>query len=195
MVFFHRKTPRAQWLEYNAGMYFITVCTLDKKHYFGTIRGEEMILSAIGKILSNELNNVSTHCPYIEILQSVVMPNHFHALVNVIDVEHQALDIVDVEHQTSDIVDALHQKDTACRVPTLNERISKGITCERLPLLSTFIGGLKSAVTRQARMHDKDFAWQPRYHDHAIRNGKDLNNISLYIENNILLWHNDCFNK
>ena len=75
MLFFHRKSPRALWLEYNAGMYFITVCTLDKKHYFGTIQNEEMQLSAIGKILEFELNNVHEHYPYIEMLQSVVMPN------------------------------------------------------------------------------------------------------------------------
>ena len=185
MSFFHRKSPRALWLEYNAGMYFITVCTLDKKHYFGTIQNEEMQLSAIGKILEFELNNVHEHYPYIEMLQSVVMPNHFHALVN----------IVDSEYQTTDIIDASHQKDTARRVPTVGKRIEKGIDCDRLPLLSTFIGGLKSAVTRQARQYNPDFAWQPRYHDHAIRNVKDLNNISEYIENNILRWQYDCFYK
>ncbi len=175
MLFFQRKSPRASWLEYNEGMYFITVCTLNKKHYFGMIQNDEMWLSAIGKILEFELNNVHQHYPYIEILQSVVMPNHFHALVNVID--------------------ALHQKDIARRVPTVDDRTAKGIACDRLPLLSTFIGGLKSAVTRQARMYDKDFAWQPRYHDHAIRNTKDLNNISEYISNNIARWQSDCFNK
>lgn len=185
MLFFQRKSPRASWLEYNEGMYFITVCTLNKKHYFGMIQNDEMWLSAIGKILEFELNNVHQHYPYIEILQSVVMPNHFHALVNV----------VDVEHQTTDIVDAPPQKDMVRRVPTVDDRTAKGIACDRLPLLSTFIGGLKSAVTRQARMYDKDFAWQPRYHDHAIRNTKDLNNISEYISNNIARWQFDCFNK
>ena len=58
MLFFQRKSPRASWLEYNEGMYFITVCTLNKKHYFGMIQNDEMWLSAIGKILEFELNNV-----------------------------------------------------------------------------------------------------------------------------------------
>ena len=185
MLFYRRKSPRALWMEYNAGMYFITVCTLDKKHYFGTIQNDEMHLSAAGKILSVELGNVSEHYPYIEVLQSVVMPNHFHAIVNV----------VYASHKSATIIDASHQKDTARRVPTVDERIEKGIGCDRLPLLSTFVGGLKSAVTRQVRKINPEFAWQPRYHDHAIRNVKDLNNISEYIENNILRWQSDCFNK
>ena len=38
MQIFQRKTPRASWIEYNEGMYFITICTRDKKHYFGMIQ-------------------------------------------------------------------------------------------------------------------------------------------------------------
>ena len=179
MRFFQRKTPRAKWIEYNEGMYFITICTHEKKHYFGTILNDEIKLSKIGKILDEELQNVKSHYPYVEVLQYVVMPNHFHALVNILD--------------NSSIIQLHNQQDTARRVPTLEERTNMGLKCDRLPLLSTFIGGLKSAVTRQARKHNEKFAWQPRYHDHVIRNINDFNNISLYIENNVIQWQNDCF--
>ena len=122
--------------------------------------------------MAEELNQISTHYPYIELLQYVVMPNHFHALVNIVDVSHQT--------------------DAARCVPT-EVRFNKELKKKRLPLLSTFIRGLKSAVTRRAHQIDKNFEWQSRYHDHAIRNLKDFNNISLYIENNILQWQYDCF--
>ena len=89
MNFPQRKSPRASWIEYNGGTYFITICTHNKQHYFGSIQNEEIKLSLIGKILAEELNQVSTHYPYIELLQYVVMPNHFHALVNIVDVSHQ----------------------------------------------------------------------------------------------------------
>ena len=89
MNFPQRKSPRASWIEYNGGTYFITICTHNKQHYFGSIQNEEIKLSLIGKILTEELNQISTHYPYIELLQYVVMPNHFHALVNIVDVSHQ----------------------------------------------------------------------------------------------------------
>lgn len=38
----YRKTPRAQFLDYDEGDYFITICTHDRKHYFGEIYNGEM---------------------------------------------------------------------------------------------------------------------------------------------------------
>ena len=37
-----RKTPRAQWIEYNTGIYFVTVCTQNFIHYFGEISNGEI---------------------------------------------------------------------------------------------------------------------------------------------------------
>ena len=61
------------------------------------------------------------------------------------------------------------------------------------PLLSSYVGPLKSAVTKYAHQCKKDFSWQPRYHDHIIRGVQDGNNISTYIENNVANWTKDCF--
>ena len=33
------------------GAYFITICTKDRKHYFGKIDDNKMILSVVGKIV------------------------------------------------------------------------------------------------------------------------------------------------
>ena len=75
-----RKSPRAKWIEYNEGMFFITICTHHKKHYFGEIIDEEMHFSKIGKTLNDELENTSLHHPHIEVPIFVVMPNHFHSI-------------------------------------------------------------------------------------------------------------------
>ena len=134
-----RKTPRANWIEYNEGMYFITICTKSKKHFFGQIINDVICLSQIGKYLDYVINETPKHQSYIEILQYVIMPNHLHLLVEV--------------HSPS--------TDTACRVPTLEERMTKGIAKNRLPLLSTFVGSIKSAVTKYAHKINDEFAWQP----------------------------------
>ena len=171
-----RKSPRAHWLEYNEGMYFITVCTHAHRQILGKVRDGVMSLSRLGEFLDTCLKNVSLHQANVEVIQYVIMPNHFHA-------------IVDIRQK-----DALaNEADTACRVPTREERAENRIRCERLPLLSTFVGSLKSAVSRYAHTMMSGAVWQPRYHDHAIRGVEDGNNISLYIDNNVANWEKDCF--
>ena len=61
--------------------------------------------------------------------------------------------------------------------------------------LSVAIGGIKSAATKFARDNAIDFAWQPRFHDHIIRNQNEMNRIVHYIENNPATWDTDCFNE
>ena len=43
-----RKSPRAKWLDYNEGEYFVTICTHNWIHYFGEIADGEIHLSQIG---------------------------------------------------------------------------------------------------------------------------------------------------
>ena len=178
-----RKSPRAPWMTYNEGVYFITICTNGMKHYFGRIINGVMYFSPIGACLDFELKNVSLHHPNVEILIFTVMPNHFHAIVRI---------------NSIDETDAIHRVPT-CRKPralTGEERLKNKVGEKHEhsnPLLSTFIGQLKSAVTRFAHQEGSDFKWQPRYHDHVIRNTRDGNNIARYIENNVANWTKDCF--
>ena len=168
----YRKSPRAKWLEYNEGVYFLTICTLNHVHYFGTIVEGEMCLSAVGAFLQNELEHVEQHHPHVSVLQYVVMPNHVHAIVEIGEkIPHDA---------------------TRC-VPTCEERVEKKIQCGKRPLLTSFVGSLKAAVTRYAHSIAMPFAWQTRYHDHAIRGVDDCNKIAAYIDNNVANWKTDCF--
>ncbi|MBO5960779.1 MAG: hypothetical protein J6P99_02915, partial [Paludibacteraceae bacterium] len=102
------------------------------------------------------------------------------------------INVVGTRRAVSDS-DQTKQADTACRVPTREERTSNGIACHRLPLLSTYVGSLKSAVSKYAHKCGLEFAWQQRYHDHMIRGVEDLNHISTYIESNVANWGKDCF--
>jgi len=61
--------------------------------------------------------------------------------------------------------------------------------------LSRIIGQYKSAVTKYANEHDISFAWQPRFHDHIIRNWTEMNHIAQYIQHNPMKWELDRFYK
>ena len=52
-----RKSPRAKWLDYNEGEYFVTVCTHNWIHYFGEIVDGKIHLSQIGQFLTECLEN------------------------------------------------------------------------------------------------------------------------------------------
>lgn len=179
----YRKSPRAKWLEYNEGVYFLTICTLNHVHYFGSIVDGEMCLSAVGAFLQNELEHVEQHHPHVSVLQYVVMPNHVHAIVEIgekISNHATRCDSENTNHATR------------C-VPTCEERVGKKIQCGKRPLLSSFVGSLKAAVIRYAHSIAIPFAWQTRYHDHAIRGVDDCNKIAAYIDNNVANWETDCF--
>ena len=169
----YRKTPRARHIDYDYGDYFITICTKDWKHYFGTIENSEMQLSVIGLFLNEQLLNCDKFCSNIEIPLFVVMPNHIHIIVSI---------------QDSEVSSGFEQ-----RAP--NPSLSANSTCQRhVPTLSKYISSLKGAVTRYAKSRGLDFVWQSRYHDHLIRGNRDGNNISEYILNNVANWDRDCFN-
>ena len=56
------------------GVYFITICTSNKEHYFGEITNSEMQLSSIGKIVKQCIEEISNHYKEAEVTNYVVMP-------------------------------------------------------------------------------------------------------------------------
>lgn len=54
--------------------------------------------------------------------------------------------------------------------------------------LAAVIRGYKAAVKKYATLHEIEFNWQARYHDHVVRSEKSLNNIRKYIMNNPVKW-------
>jgi len=61
--------------------------------------------------------------------------------------------------------------------------------------VSTIIRSYKSAVTKHANRLGIKNGWQPRFHDHIIRNSGEYQRISNYIINNPQKWENDKFHK
>lgn len=170
----YRKTPRANFLDYDDGMYFVTICTRNREHWFGEIIDDEMQFTQIGEFAHEQLSKAKDFNANIEVPLFVVMPNHIHAIVAVED--------------SSD-------EDMPAEQRSPNPSLRAFATCQRhVPTLSRYINSFKGTVTKFASSINKEFSWQGRYHDHYIRGVKDGNNIADYIENNVARWANDCFN-
>lgn len=173
----HRKTPRANFLDYNDGDYFITICTKNREHSFGEIVDGKMQPSEIGRFVNEQLAKANEFNTDVDVHLYVVMPNHIHAIIRV------------------------HDATAPYYVPATNQRsplpsLRKNPASQRqVPALSRYITSFKGSVTRYARAINKKFQWQSRYHDHLIRNAHDGNNIAQYISTNVIRWDLDCFNE
>ncbi|MDD3405379.1 MAG: hypothetical protein PHH23_03830 [Paludibacteraceae bacterium] len=170
-------SARAAWHDYTGGAYFVTICTTDKKHYFGEIVHGEMQLSEIGKYLNEQLQNVTSHYPYCEMPLFVVMPNHVHLVV-----------CIEKDETRADSRDVARNVSTKTNVnETMSNKSPKSGT------LSVVIRGIKSSVTKFAYEKNSIFAWQTRFHDHIVRDQNEMNRIAEYIETNVALWDMDEF--
>lgn len=173
----YRKSPRTEFLDYDAGDFFVTICTAGKKHYFGEIEDGKMHYTATGHFLVNQLHLAHKFNNSIEILLFAVMPNHLHFIVHI--------DCREIPLACS--VGNAHQ-----RCPNASLRANDNVE-RHIPQLSKYISSLKGAVTKYARAIGVEFGWQSRYHDHLIRGPHDGNRIADYIEHNVSNWHKDCF--
>ncbi len=154
--------------------YFITICTQNRIHYFGKIVDSKMQLSEIGKIVYAEWLRTFEMRPDMNLHMDefVIMPNHFHAIIV----------IGKNKYNTSHRRDAMHCISTK---PNKFGSQSKN--------LASVIRGFKIGVTINARKTNPNFAWQPNYYDHIIRNRQSYNNIKNYIRNNPKNWQKDRF--
>lgn len=172
-------TARAQWHRYDGGIYFVTICTAGRLHFFGEIKDSQMRLSNIGRIAYDNFANVTIHYPYAEIPLFTVMPNHIHAIV-----------IINGNGGNG--------RDAINRVSATSTKPSTPTTISRNPMISqslgTVIRGVKARISRAAHQNCIPFAWQSRFHDRIIRNQEELNRIAEYIETNVAKWNKDKIN-
>ena len=210
-----RKSPRAKWHDYNGGRYFVTFCTKNHELYFGDVVDGRMELSEIGEYALRCIEKIPEINDNVVVPEFVVMPNHVHMIV-IVDNPIEWPDdgrLPQCDSPTAPNENMMHDsgsvglsyngsrnQDSRCDESTINdfqqninEEMQRRSNCRGR--LSRIIGQYKSVITKYANQNDVSFAWQPRFHDHIIRNIKEMNLISNYIRNNPIQWELDRFYK
>ncbi|MEM6265859.1 MAG: hypothetical protein AAGI38_25375 [Bacteroidota bacterium] len=181
-------SSRATFWDYGwNGAYFVTICTKGMEAHFGRVAGEKMILSEIGQIAKKCWLAIPNHFPFVKLDVHVIMPNHVHGIIIIDKADVEMGEITDNENQ-SPLVET--QNLASLQNHTSLPKNKFGPQSRNLP---SIIRGFKAGVTKQARTILPEFSWQPRYHDHIIRNDESWNRIANYIVNNPLNWQTDKF--
>src|SRR5690554_1371965 len=83
----HRKSIRLAGYDYSqAGLYFITICCQDKICRFGHVKNGTMVLNEYGQIAYNEWMKTPEIRPNVKLHEFVVMPNHIHGIIQLLDI-------------------------------------------------------------------------------------------------------------
>ena len=83
----HRRSIRLKNYDYSqAGAYYVTICTEDRKCLFGKVADGKMILNAGGQMVQAVWSEMPVNYSGVEIDQFIVMPNHIHGIIVLLSV-------------------------------------------------------------------------------------------------------------
>ena len=81
-----RKSPRLKGYDYGeAGYYFVTICSYERRCIFGKVEDTAFIPSQVGQIASECWRLIPQYFPLIRLDQFVLMPNHLHGIIQITD--------------------------------------------------------------------------------------------------------------
>jgi putative transposase len=181
----HRRSIRLKEYDYaQAGGYYITIVTWQRECLFGEIVNGEMMLNNRGEIANACWREIANHFQNVELGAFVVMPNHVHGIIFIVDRRGAVLA---PEENGEDKISANNKfigktsggETPPLRRPTLGQIMAyfKYQSTKRMNLLSN------TGVTTKF--------WQRNYYEHVIRDEQDLQNKTEYIQANPLLWEQD----
>ncbi len=171
-----RRSIRLKGYDYSqAGAYFVTLCTYQQHCLFGTVSAGAVQLNDFGRIAQDEWSKSAEIRQELELDAFVVMPNHLHGIVWIINPDEQATQVG--AHGCAPL-----QHTKLWRPPKS---------------LGSFIAGYKSAATQQINQlrHSQGVpVWQRNYYEHIIHSERALAAIRQYIVQNPLRWELDRYN-
>ena len=164
-----RRSRRLASFDYSqAAMYFVTLCSHERRCVFGRVESQGVVPNVYGRIVREEWERSALLRESISLDTWVLMPNHLHALV--------------LTHEPP--IDSKSHHVSAQQRPSRS--------------LSSLVALFKGASTRRINAYrtERDLpqakVWQRNYYDHIVRNEDDLSRIRDYIQTNPALG-SSCF--
>ena len=101
----NRKKNRLEGFDYSQnGYYFVTICTKNRKEYFGQVRDGGMILNQCGEIVRRCWFDLPNHYKNCASDEWIIMPNHIHGIVIIDNDVGTGFKPVPTYHSLSEII-------------------------------------------------------------------------------------------
>ncbi len=202
-----RNTMRLYGYDYSlTGMYFLTIVVQNRLQLFGYVRNGIMVLNHAGLMVENRYWEIEHKFPDKRCHAMVVMPNHFHCIIENMEpcAKKSHENLWDVLHSDKNEWDAhvgapLQRErlenefttNTKYGIDNIKYGASIGNVMDWFKTMTTneYIRGVKN---ENWIPFDKKL-WQRNYYDHIIRNNRSFQKITDYILNNPVEWHLDEF--
>ena len=163
------KSLRMPYRDYAAaGIYFVTICTCDRRSTLAKIEEGKLNLTLTGEIARECWLAIPAHHPSVTLHAFVVMPNHVHGLLQLTPISG---------------------------VPSKLDTARRELGPDSVPpwSLSAVVRSFKSTVTRltRARLGVNGDIWERNYFERVVRDGKEFDDATRYIVENPLKWELD----
>ena len=174
----HRRSIRLPGYDYSqAGAYFVTICTYNRRPLFGEIHDGEMHLNSPGRMVSAQWLQLPYRFTDLELGEFVIMPNHIHGILVITGRGEASSEEISASANML-VTDASPLRPNGTVPGSIGATIQnfKSITSRKINKLS---GKSKEPV------------WQRNYYEHVIRDETDYQAIHDYILSNPLNWEKD----
>ncbi len=179
----HRQSIRLRDFDYaGVGGYFVTLCAWQRECLFGDVADGDVRLNEWGVVVRDEWLRTPRVRPNVMLDEFVVMPNHFHGILVIDDV----IGVGATRWVAHDRRPIPQTRATHRVAPTAGPPSGS---------VGAIIGQFKSAVTKRINaLRDNAGCpiWQRNYHEHVIRDERDLDAIRRYIAENPVQWELDA---
>lgn len=183
----HRRSIRLREYDYSrAGAYFFTICTHERICLFGEILEGTMALNSYGTMVERVWSDVPNHYAHVALDQFIIMPNHVHGIVFLIDEGPVGAGFKPAHGckpaSGAESTQDLQPGPTKCGTPMKRHGLS-----EIVRALKTF----SARHINEARKSPGTPVWQRNYYEHVIRNEADYDRIAEYVATNPQRWNDD----
>ena len=169
-----RRSIRLQGYDYSSeGLYFVTICTQDMKCLFGKVIDGDMVLNDAGRKVLETYKELENKFMNVYCWEVIVMPNHFHAIIELHDNVGTDLCVCPIKNKGEHIGSPLPDIVRWFKTMTTNY----------------YIQGVKS----EGWIPFNRKLWQRNYYEHIIRNSTSYQNIADYIRSNPVNWATDNY--
>ena len=181
-----RRSIRLRGYDYSrSGAYFVSICTKDRKCWFGDIENQEMALNNAGRMVDKWYLELENKFQDIRCGEYIIMPNHFHAIIQNTGVGAD-LCVCPDDYQGRPTTEKTIPEKRVTGEHT-GSPLHRVIQWFKTMTTNEYIRGVKQQGWEP--FHDK--LWQRNYYEHIVRNEKEFSRIREYIRNNPANWDTD----